>query len=72
METIDATSRHPVAVLVPVFLWSQTEQDKLDVLIKDGTVYDGDPIRADIGIKGDRVVVRVAMDRTLTLQRDLP
>jgi adenine deaminase len=46
-------------IVIPAFLWSQSEPDKFDVLIKDGTVYDGtggDPVDADVGIKGDRIV----------------
>jgi len=46
-------------LVLPALPWSQTEQTKFDVLIKDGTVYDGaggDPIRADVGIKDDRIV----------------
>jgi hypothetical protein len=46
-------------MIAPAFLWSQTEQDKFDALIRDGMVYDGaggDPIQADVGIKGDRIV----------------
>lgn len=52
-------------MIVPAFLRSQTEQDKFDILIKDGTVYDGtgaDPIQADAGIKGDRVVAIGKLD----------
>jgi len=52
-------------IIVPAFLWSQTEQDKFDVLIKDGTVYDGtggDPVQADVGIKGDRIVAIGKLD----------
>jgi N-acyl-D-amino-acid deacylase len=54
-------------LIVPAFLWSQTEQNKFDVLIKDGTVYDGtggDPIPADIGIKGDRIVALGKLERS--------
>jgi adenine deaminase len=46
-------------IVIPAFLWSQTERDKFDVLIKDGTVYDGtgaEHVQADVGIKGDRIV----------------
>jgi len=53
-------------LLAPALLWSQTEQNKFDVLIKDGTVYDGtggDPIQTDIGIKGDRIVTVGKLDR---------
>jgi N-acyl-D-aspartate/D-glutamate deacylase len=52
-------------MIVPAFLWSQTEQDNFDILIKDGTVYDGtgaDPIQADAGIKGDRIVAIGKLD----------
>ncbi len=52
-------------LIVPAFLWSQTEQDKFDVLIKGGTVYDGtggDPIQADVGIKDDRIVAIGKLD----------
>jgi hypothetical protein len=28
-------------LLLPLLLWSQTEQNQFDVLIKNGTVYDG-------------------------------
>jgi N-acyl-D-amino-acid deacylase len=53
-------------MIVPAFLWSQTEQDKFDVLIKDGTIYDGTSgasIQADVGIKNDRIVAIGALDR---------
>lgn len=52
-------------LIVPAFLWSQTEQDNFDVLIKGGTVYDGtggDPIQTDVGIKGDRIVAIGKLD----------
>ncbi|MGH7809137.1 MAG: hypothetical protein ACREP5_02560 [Candidatus Binatia bacterium] len=44
-------------IVIPAFLWSQSEPDKFDVLIMDGTVYDGtgaESVQADVGIKGDR------------------
>jgi N-acyl-D-amino-acid deacylase len=53
-------------MIAPAFLWSQTEQDKFDALIRDGMVYDGaggDPIQADVGIKGDRIVAIGKLDR---------
>lgn len=43
---------------LPLLLWSQTEQHRFDVLIKEGTVYDGTgspPLKADVGIKDDRI-----------------
>jgi N-acyl-D-amino-acid deacylase len=43
---------------VPLLLWSQTEQHRFDVVIKDGTVYDGTgspPVKADVGVRGDRI-----------------
>ena len=52
-------------LIVPAFLWSQTEQNKFDVLIKGGTVYDGtggDPIQTDVGIKDDRIVAIGKLD----------
>jgi N-acyl-D-amino-acid deacylase len=59
-------------LIVPAFLWSQTEQDKFDVLIKGGTVYDGtggDPIQADVGIKDDRIVAigKLDIDQAITV-----
>lgn len=45
-------------LLLPLLLWSQTEQNQFDVLIKNGTVYDGTdspPLKADVGVKGDRI-----------------
>lgn len=38
---------------------AQTQTQSFDVIIKGGTVYDGTgraPVRADVGIKGDRIV----------------
>jgi N-acyl-D-amino-acid deacylase len=51
---------------------SQTQQDKFDVLIKGGTVYDGtggDPIQADVGIKDDRIVAigKLDIDQAVSL-----
>ena len=57
---------------LPLLLWSQSEPDKFDILIKDGTVYDGtggEPvqgdvgIQADIGIKGDRIIALGKLER---------
>lgn len=52
-------------LLLPLLLWSQTEQKNFDVLIINGTVYDGtggDPIQADVGIKDDRIVAIGKLD----------
>jgi N-acyl-D-amino-acid deacylase len=53
-------------LLVPAFIWPQSEEHRFDVLIKEGTVYDGAggaPVRADVGIKGDRIVAIGALQR---------
>lgn len=53
-------------LLLPLRLWSQTEQNKFDVLIKDGTIYDGTgkpPVKSDVGIKGDRIVAIGKLDQ---------
>jgi N-acyl-D-amino-acid deacylase len=53
-------------LLLPLRLWSQTGQNKFDVLIKDGTVYDGTgkpPVKSDVGIKGDRIVAIGKLDQ---------
>ena len=45
-------------LLGPAVPWSQPDSDLFDVLVKDGTVYDGTDgasFVADIGIKGDRI-----------------
>ncbi len=42
-----------------VRLYSQSREPEFDVLITGGTVYDGTggaPVKADVGIKGDRIV----------------
>ena len=47
------------ALLLPLSLSAQNRRGGFDVLIKNGTVYDGTgqrPRRADVGIRGDRVV----------------
>jgi N-acyl-D-amino-acid deacylase len=57
-------------LLFPILLWPQTEQKVFDVLLVNGTVYDGtgeDPVRADVGIKGDRIVAVGTLDRTNAL-----
>src|SRR5258706_5100558 len=54
-------------ILAPALLWPQSRQNKFDVLIKDGTIYDGtggDPIQADIGIKGDRIAAIGKLERS--------
>ncbi len=46
-------------LLIPALAQSQSKQNRFDILIKGGTVYDGTgrgPIRADVGIIGDRIV----------------
>src|SRR5437016_13465528 len=42
-----------------VRLYSQSREPEFDVLITGGTVYDGTggaPVKADVGIKGDRII----------------
>ncbi len=46
-------------LLFPPPAWAQGAPHPFDVIIKDGTVYDGTggaPVPADVGIKGDRIV----------------
>lgn len=46
-------------LLVPFSFSAQLKSPVFDILIKNGTVYDGTgaaPIKADVGIKGDRIV----------------
>src|SRR2546423_11635546 len=46
-------------LLFPGALLAQQKGFRFDVLIKGGTVYDGSgatPIKADIGIRGDRII----------------
>lgn len=46
-------------LLFPGALLAQQKGSRFDVLIKGGTVYDGSgatPIKADIGIRGDRII----------------
>jgi N-acyl-D-amino-acid deacylase len=53
-------------LLAPALLWSQADPHKFDFLIKDGAVYDGSggaPIRADVGIRGDRIVAIGKLER---------
>jgi N-acyl-D-amino-acid deacylase len=59
-----------VFLLFPALLSSQTESSKFDVLIKGGTVYDGTgnpPVKADVGIKGDRIVTIGKLDQEQAL-----
>ena len=46
-------------LLFPALVHSQSKQHDFDVIIKNGTIYDGTggaPIKADVGIKYDRIV----------------
>jgi len=46
-------------LLFPVLVHSQAKQHDFDVIIKNGIIYDGTggaPMKADIGIKNDRIV----------------
>lgn len=46
-------------LLFPCTLSAQSQPSTYDVLIKNGTIYNGTgsaPIKADVGIKGDRIV----------------
>jgi len=46
-------------LLFPCTLSTQAQSSAFDILIKNGTVYDGTgrgPIKADVGIRGDRIV----------------
>ncbi|MDX6611032.1 MAG: N-acyl-D-amino-acid deacylase [Blastocatellia bacterium] len=48
-----------ILLVFPALLTAQTKPPTYDVLIKDGTLYDGSgrkPVRADVAIKEDRVV----------------
>ncbi len=45
-------------LLLPALVHSQSKQYDFDIIIKNGTIYDGtgaDPIQADVGIKKDRI-----------------
>ncbi len=45
-------------LLLPALVHSQSKQYDYDIIIKNGTIYDGtdaDPIQADVGIKKDRI-----------------
>ena len=46
-------------ILLPTIGLAQSRSSTYDIIIKGGTVYDGSgrtPIKADIGIKGDKIV----------------
>jgi N-acyl-D-amino-acid deacylase len=48
-----------ILLLFPCALLAQSKGSRFDVLIKGGTVYDGSgatPIKADVGIRGDRII----------------
>jgi N-acyl-D-amino-acid deacylase len=56
---IKLTALFLVVLLSPISLPGRPTPQTFDVLIKDGTVYDGTgaaPIKADVAIKGDRIV----------------
>src|SRR6266850_3897665 len=47
-----------LVVLLPTLGLAQSKPRSFDVIIKGGMVYDGsgkEPVRADVGIKGDRI-----------------
>jgi hypothetical protein len=55
----------PLVLLAPAPRWSRAEQLRFDVLVKGGTLYDGAggaPVRADVGIQGDRIVAIGALE----------
>src|SRR5688572_13451660 len=42
----------------PTFSFAQTNSNEFDLIIKNGTIYDGSggkPFKADVGIKGDKI-----------------
>ena len=46
-------------ISISITLFARSKQTSFDVLIKNGTVYDGTggaPFKADVGIRGDRIV----------------
>src|SRR2546423_15297767 len=48
-----------ILVLPLVSIFGQAKQPAFDVIVKDGTIYDGTgapPFKADVGIKSDRIV----------------
>jgi N-acyl-D-amino-acid deacylase len=50
----------------PALLWSQAVPQPFDILIRNGTVYDGTggpPGRADVGIRGDRIAAVGRLDQ---------
>src|SRR6476620_6475221 len=47
-----------LALTLMVYVQGLAQQQSFDIIIRNGTVYDGSgrsPIRADVGIKGDRI-----------------
>lgn len=48
-----------LAVTLMVYVQGLAQQQSFDIIIRNGTVYDGSgrsPVKADVGIKGDRIV----------------
>jgi N-acyl-D-amino-acid deacylase len=53
-------------LLAPGLHRSQAQEQRFDVLIRQGTVYDGTggiPVVADLGIKGDRIIAIGQLDK---------
>ncbi|GMQ30536.1 D-aminoacylase [Algoriphagus confluentis] len=51
--------KNRLALILFLFIFSCSQNPEFDLLILNGTIYDGtgsDPIKGDIGIKGDRII----------------
>lgn len=56
-----------VCVLFPSSTFAQTNAEEFDVIIKNGTIYDGTggkPFKADVGIKGDKIAAVGNLSKT--------
>ena len=61
-------------LLLPALVHSQSKQYDFDIIIKNGTIYDGtgaDPIQADVGIKKDRIAA-VGTRKVKANNKDFP